>query len=356
MKQQGGKMKTIMKIFISAVLFSTLVLAQEEKNVLVEVFTNSHCPVCPPAHNALDSYDQNSENADKINYIFYHMVYPYPSDPLYQYNKSDSDGRNVYYNPSGSTPIAFFDGVKQANNYSSWSSLLDALTSEESPFRITLTGTQGDNYMDIKAEVQQSGSTAENNLVINFVLVENVNYQGSNSIAYHKNVMRKMVASPAGEAFSIAMGEIKQVDKTINIGEELIPDNLGVVVFIQSSSSKAVYQSGYISYADLSLTTGTEPTYAIPSEYSLEQNYPNPFNPSTKIKYYLPEEAFVKLKVYNLLGKEISTIVEKNQQTGFYEYTFNAGDLSSGIYFYKLSAVNFAGKETVQTRKMTLIR
>ena len=84
--------------------------------------------------------------------------------------------------------------------------------------------------------------------------------------------------------------------------------------------------------------------------------YPNPFNPSTKIKYYLPEEAFVKLKVYNLLGKEILTVVEKNQQTGFYEYTFNAGDLSSGIYFYKLSAVNFAGKETVQTRKMTLIR
>jgi Outer membrane protein Omp28/Secretion system C-terminal sorting domain len=344
--------KTLFLIF----LFSTLILPQEQRYVLVELFTNSHCPLCPPAHSTLDSYNQNSPNADKINYIFYHMVYPYSDDPLYQYNKSDSDGRNVYYNPSSSTPIAFFDGVKQTGSYSSWASVLNGQVAEESPFKITLTGSLADSIMHINAEVFQSGNVTATDLVINIVLVENVYYTGRNGIPYHRNVMRKMVTSPTGEPFSITMGDTKNVVKDITIGEGIIPENTSVVVFIQSSAGKTVYQSSHITYSELSSVTGVEPVNETPSKYSLVQNYPNPFNPSTKIKYYLPEEAFVNLKVYNILGKEISSLVNKGQLAGSYEYTFNAGDLSSGIYFYRLTAVNHAGKETVQTKKMTLLK
>ena len=349
-------MKKFMKTFLIITFLSTLVFAQEEKKVLVEGFLNAHCPLCPPAHTALDAYNQNSENADKINFIHYDMVYPYSDDPLYQYNKSDSDGRNSFYNPTGITPIVFFDGIRQASNYDSWGSQLDALVAAESPLKITLTGSRSNNIFEINAEVSQNGNVPDNDLVIHFVLVENVNYEGRNGVPYHRNVMRKMVTSPTGESFSINMGESKKIDKTVVIDtDNLISENLSVVVFIQSSASKTVYQSETITYADLTITS-VDMTNNIPLEYSLEQNYPNPFNPSTKIKYYLPEESFVTIKVYNLLGKEMSTIVQKNQSAGSYEYIFNAEEIPSGIYFYRLRAVNRAGNETTQTMKMTLIK
>jgi len=98
--------------------------------------------------------------------------------------------------------------------------------------------------------------------------------------------------------------------------------------------------------------TGVKPPVNIlPDKYSLKQNYPNPFNPSTTIKFSLPEDGIVKLKVYNLLGKEVATITNDFYKAGEYRVDFNAGDLSSGVYFYTIKAKNFT-----QTKKMTLIK
>ena len=85
--------------------------------------------------------------------------------------------------------------------------------------------------------------------------------------------------------------------------------------------------------------------------YSLSQNYPNPFNPTTKIKYSVPTESFVSLKVYDILGSEISTLVNDNIKAGFYDVQFNGDNLPSGIYLYRLQAGNF-----VETKKMLLIK
>ena len=87
------------------------------------------------------------------------------------------------------------------------------------------------------------------------------------------------------------------------------------------------------------------------SDYKLEQNYPNPFNPSTKIRYSIPENSFVTLKVFNLLGEEIKTLVNSEQSAGVYEAAFDATNLSSGVYFYTLQTKNFT-----LTMKMILIR
>jgi len=89
----------------------------------------------------------------------------------------------------------------------------------------------------------------------------------------------------------------------------------------------------------------------IPEIYSLEQNYPNPFNPSTSIEFRIPENAFVSLKIYDVLGKEVVTLMNEEKNAGTYEVNFNASALSSGVYFYKLEAGNF-----VQTRKMVLMK
>lgn len=85
-------------------------------------------------------------------------------------------------------------------------------------------------------------------------------------------------------------------------------------------------------------------------EYELMQNYPNPFNPATSINYKLPNAGFVSLKVYDVLGREVSVLVNQFQQAGNYNVSFNAAKLASGIYFYKLHSGSF-----VSVRKMMLI-
>jgi len=89
----------------------------------------------------------------------------------------------------------------------------------------------------------------------------------------------------------------------------------------------------------------------IPGEYSLFQNYPNPFNPVTRIRYSIPVSSEVKLSIYDINGKTISTPVNEYQNTGTYEISFDASYLASGVYFYKIETDNF-----IETRKMVLIK
>lgn len=99
-------------------------------------------------------------------------------------------------------------------------------------------------------------------------------------------------------------------------------------------------------------TTGIEKLDdVIPAAYQLDQNYPNPFNPSTTIRYSIPEAGLVTVKVFNLLGQEVATLVNTQQATGAYEVTFDASQLSSGIYFYSIEVNNFTA-----TKKMILMK
>ena len=87
------------------------------------------------------------------------------------------------------------------------------------------------------------------------------------------------------------------------------------------------------------------------SSFKLDQNYPNPFNPTTQITYAIPIESHVKLKVYNVLGNEVATLVDEEKPAGEYTVKFNASDLSSGVYIYRLQT-----DYSTITKKMTLIK
>jgi hypothetical protein len=86
-------------------------------------------------------------------------------------------------------------------------------------------------------------------------------------------------------------------------------------------------------------------------DYILFQNYPNPFNPKTNIKYSIVDKGFVSLKVYDVLGNEVSTLVNEEKLTGKHEVDFNANGLTSGVYYYKIQAGNY-----FETKKMVLIK
>ena len=137
-------------------------------------------------------------------------------------------------------------------------------------------------------------------------------------------------------------------------------------LFTDSSFSKGTYyywrvnntnSAGTSNWSDtarfyVSSTLGIDNSKStLPQMYYLSQNYPNPFNPSTMINYEIPKSSFVTLKVYDILGREIATLINEEKPTGSYKITFNASKYSSGVYFYKLSAGNYT-----QVKKMVLIK
>jgi hypothetical protein len=125
----------------------------------------------------------------------------------------------------------------------------------------------------------------------------------------------------------------------------------GVVVFLQSTSTKEVFQSEYISYS--SLTSVSQNQNSTPINFSLDQNFPNPFNPSTTILFSIPQTSDVSLRVYNALGIEVAVIENGRLSAGSHSRQFSAAHLwlSSGVYFYRLEAM---GKSIVRT--MMLIK
>lgn len=97
--------------------------------------------------------------------------------------------------------------------------------------------------------------------------------------------------------------------------------------------------------------TAVESKDNIPSDFVLGQNYPNPFNPTTTIKYQLREDGFVTIKVFNVLGKEIAILVNREQSAGNQEVKFDGSKLASGIYFYRMQSGSFS-----QTKKLIMLK
>ncbi len=137
-----------------------------------------------------------------------------------------------------------------------------------------------------------------------------------------------------------------------SIGESFNLDNLpsgGIYDYMKKITNLWADPSLKLKY---DITVDVENIQAeIPTDFTLHQNYPNPFNPSTKIKFVIPKSSFVNLKVYNVLGKEAATLVNEERPAGNYEVDFNATDLPSGVYFYRLQAGDF-----IETKKMVLLR
>jgi len=124
-------------------------------------------------------------------------------------------------------------------------------------------------------------------------------------------------------------------------------------IYTSWTSSGKNYLSVWMNIRDFDNPVGVDEGEKVnlPKEFVLLQNYPNPFNPTTSIKYSLPEQEFVSLKIFDILGNEVATLVNESKPAGNYEVQFDANNLSSGVYFYQLRAGNFT-----ETKKLILMK
>lgn len=173
-------------------------------------------------------------------------------------------------------------------------------------------------------------------LTASLIVSGNNVFQGKYGFAY---------STDNGESFTDYNEGIANIDRVLS----MLYDGEFIIIGLDGPG---IYK---IAVSELGITTSVEQTEELAYNYELSQNYPNPFNPSTTIRFSIPESGFVSLKVYDMLGKEVASLVNEELPTGTYNAVFDATstsmNLSSGIYFYRLEANNF-----VQTKKLTLIK
>jgi hypothetical protein len=237
-----------------------------------------------------------------------------------------------------------------------------------------------------QSSIAHSGSSSVKGTVVSYIagILEPVIQSGSNAHGFavsqrYKTVTGYYQFSPlSGDRLGLSFNLLKsgtfiangaamitasasgwtQFNIDFNYFTSDIPDTciLEIVIVGPSATGNDFHVGSYFLLDDVGLT-GTAPTSVndkniIPAKFSLEQNYPNPFNPSTKIQYNLPENSFVSLKVYNIIGKEVANLVNGVVAAGTHEVLFDASKLNSGVYFYTIKT----GNNIVQTRKMILMK
>ena len=146
-------------------------------------------------------------------------------------------------------------------------------------------------------------------------------------------VLRKSVLSAGGEEFSD--------------GEYRIVGTLGQP-FMSSESNPVGFW--YLASRELNVEL-EQSSLNVPKEFQLQQNYPNPFNPTTTIEFALPKRSSVTLKLFDILGREIATLVDAELESGVHKINFDGQDLASGIYFYRIHADGF-----LKTKKLMLLK
>jgi photosystem II stability/assembly factor-like uncharacterized protein len=157
--------------------------------------------------------------------------------------------------------------------------------------------------------------------------------------------------------FGLAVGTSGQIYNTTDRGlswtlmtSPITNQDLLRVFVVSNSLAYAVGTNGTIIKYEIP-TGGIDEESLTSKEFTLSQNYPNPFNPTTRIKFSLPQVSNVELKVFNILGNEVTTLINEEKPAGSYEVEFDASLLPSGVYFYQLKAENY-----ITTKKMILMK
>jgi len=325
------------------------------RKVLAELITSTTCAPCYAADVFyFENWLPNYGGADQVITLAYHVWWPSPgNDPIYLANPTPVQARVSYYFPSTAyAPYLFVDGfVNAGSGYSSWPGAIEPRFLDPSPIAITLSGTRNGSTLNMTASITAEQAVNSSTWRVHWAVVESglsvPQNTGSGYVPFtHQFAHRGMYPDANGTPITITQGQTIDLQRTLTLQPAWIPGNCKVIVFVQNNTDKKV-QNAEVIGVDM-LTGAGEPSSGIPEAFTLEQNYPNPFNGETRIGYRisppresggrLEHEGWVTLKVYDMLGREVATLVNELQEPGDHSTLFDASSLPSGVYLYRLQA------------------
>ncbi len=343
------------KSFITVLLLTAACLTNGQtftRKVLFEEATNASCGPCAANNPFLKAYIDSK--GDSIIAIKYHASFP-GFDPMYQHNIGQNVERYSAYYGMNAMPWLNVDGIINdvwPFTLTNFNNAFYGRVGIPSPLLVTVTDQRiaGDSIRATVLVYKPAGLPA-GNYKLRVMAIEKViiylSPPGSNGETVFEHVFRRAYPNTTGTDVNTSAGT-QNFTFTYKILPEWKDTSMFTVAFVQNDNNKEVLNVGKGS----TNPTGINNTNAeIPAEFSLSQNYPNPFNPATNINFSLPEESFVTLKIYDMLGREKAMLINGKLQPGNYTADWNAFSAASGIYFYTLTAGEFH-----QTRKMMLIK
>ncbi len=355
-------MKKLLRIFVAllfiSVAFTPKIQAQDTNNVLLELCTGTWCQWCPCGHTIADQILTTFPNTLILEY---HGPANTASDPFSTFNGNSilsNLGLSAY--PQGvigrrTGPISRSAWAGQASYQSTFAPdvRIDLIRSYNPATRLLVLTA---NVTALR--------TLDTTVNINFVMLEDklIYPQTGNSSCtggtnyIHNHVVRNMVNGATGEQLSTGTwtgGTVKSVtwNYTVPSGWEASNCEIGVFAYFVSGTLSSNSYVLNTRKASLEIPTGIGNENETTFNYTLEQNYPNPFNPVTNIKFSIPKNGQTAMKIYDILGNEVMTYFNQFLEAGNYNIHFDASNLSSGIYYYKLISKDFS-----QTKKMMLIK
>jgi hypothetical protein len=359
-------MKKLFYIFITLLIFTGAVsqrsYSQDTSRVLIELSTGTWCQYCPCGHTIVNTIMTNRPLTLALEY---HGPTT-SSDPWAVFNGNNiltslgignSFPTGVVGRRTGVIDRGSWAGqvYSQAGNFPAPIKIWYSRTYNSSTRQLTVTA-YGTALRNIDTATSINFVLYENNLIYAQTGSAGTGCAGSTTYV-HKYVVRNMVNGELGESFSTgtwAAGTVKTKTWTYTLPAAWVADNVGFGVFVYKTTGALNFDSYVL---NTNKGTAVPPAVGIENEsgtvgsYSLSQNFPNPFNPTTNIKFTIPKNANTYLKVYDILGNEVSTYFEEFLNAGTYNILFEAQNLSSGIYYYKLVSGDFT-----ETKRMMLVK
>ncbi|MGB3018122.1 MAG: T9SS type A sorting domain-containing protein [Ignavibacteria bacterium] len=347
-------MKTIFSLLLSFTLLIQFASAQSKK-VLFEEFTNASCSPCALNNPFLKSFIESK--GDTIVAIMYHTNFP-GFDPMHNANPIQVEERRTgYYTDVNAVPWLKGDGdlfpdiwpFTLANFNSAFDTrknVIPQLTMSLSDQRIPGDSIRATIRINIPATLP-SGNYRLRVMAVEGV-IEYSTPPGTNGERIFEHVFRKGIPDMNGTVLSTSAGNYEYI-YTYKKETDWQDTSIYTVAFVQNDlGTKEVLNCA----SGRNIVTGLNNVSSeIPIEFALNQNFPNPFNPVTTIGFTLPQNEVVKLVVYNVLGKEVTTIFNQALSAGEYEFGFNGEMLTSGVYFYKLTSGDVSITKTMMLMK-----
>ena len=333
--------------------FNFTTYSQAYKGVLFENWTSSTCPPCASNNPLLRQW--LSEHWSNLVAVSYHVGWPSPgNDPMYLYNPTQSYDRRYYYGVNA-VPEGILMGIHvyigSPFPFSTMTVYYDLYSGQTGPMKITVDDTRiPPDSNKVNVTIVNYSTLPSGNYALRVMAVERwIIYSsppGTNGETEFQNVFRRSFPNSQGTQVPLAAGTYN-FEFRYKIDPIWKDTSIYSIAFVQNDNDKAVMTAGREG-----ILTGIEPySNQIPSSFALGQNYPNPFNPVTYIKVNLPKDEYVTLKIYDILGNLVETLVDGSFKAGVYTVDFDASNFASGIYFYTLKAGNF-----VDTKKMSLVK